>query len=362
MRFEPGFVKGLREDLTKIDKEYTKRFKRHGGLDEQTLVNLVANQHNVDHSCNAEQPSQQDVNDYNILTPSHAILGEKAVKNGEVAYVVLAGGSGLKSDQPKALMTLPKLGISLVAHKLLQSVIVSHDNEILNVPIFFMTQPEFMKQFAEHLSCMSPPPQCTVFEQFESYRLAPDNSINFSSPGLPNMHPCGHGDVGPALIESGILSDNPRIKHVIVVNVDNVLASPDMAILGKHILSQSDVTCEIVKSTESDIGGRIAWVDGRLQVIEDFRLNQEFVKESLYYNTNSMIISVSALLCQIDWRWHRIRKIIENKIVVQHERLLQQYTETFDTDYILVPRDQRYIPIKNESDLLPADKVLNGNR
>jgi len=355
MRFEPGFVKGLREDLTKINEEYTKRFKRHGGLDEQTLINLIANQHNVDHSCNAEQPSSQDVVDYNVLTHSHAILGEKAVKNGEVAYVVLAG-------QPKALMTLPKLGISLVAHKLLQSIIVSHDNEILNVPTFFMTQPEFMKQFAEHLNCMSPPPQCTVFEQFESYRLAPDNSIDFVSSGVPNMHPCGHGDVGPSLIESGILSDNPRIKHVIVVNVDNILASPDMAILGQHILSQSDVTCEIVKSKESDIGGRIAWVDGRLQAVEDFRLNPEFVKESPYYNTNTMIISVSALLCQVVWRWHRVRKIIENKVVVQHERLLQQYTEAFDAQYVLVPRDERYTSIKNESDLLFVDKILNGNK
>jgi len=362
MRFEPGFVRSLKEDLSDVDEEYVRRFRRSGGLDEQTLLSLVANQHNVADKCDAEHPESRDVTDYAHLTPSHAILGERAVKNGEIAYIVLAGGAGTRIGKPKAFITLPKLGISLVANKLLQSVLVSHDNEILNVPTFFMTQPGMMTQFAEHLNCMSPTPQCTVFEQFESYRLLPDNRLDFVSPGVPNMYPCGHGDVGAALIESGVLSDNPRIKHVIIVNVDNVLASPDMAILGKHIMSGVDVTCEVVKSAESDKGGRLAWVNGKLQIIEDFRLDERFVKDAQYCNTNTMIVSSSALLCQISWRWHRVRKIIENKIVVQHERLLQQYTEEFDTSYVLVPRDRRYVPIKNEDDLWLADKALNGNR
>jgi UDP-N-acetylglucosamine pyrophosphorylase len=363
MRFEPGFIKTLSEDLVKVNVEYTKRFRRFDGLDDQALINLVANQHNFNHFCEAEHPSQQDVVDYESMTPAHAILGEKAVKNGEIAYVVLAGGSGTRFGKPKAFVTLPKLGISLVANKLMQSIIVDHNNEILNIPIFFMTQPDLVKQFVEHLSYMSPPPQCTIFEQFESYRLLPDNSIDFISPGVPNMHPCGHGDVGPALLESEVLSDNPQIKHVIIVNVDNVLAAPDMAILGQHLSLKSDVTCEVVKSTKQDKGGRLAYVDGKLQIVEDFRLDPKFVKESKYCNTNTMIMSTSALIyAAMNWKWHRVRKEVNNKIVIQYERLLQQYTEVFDTNYVLVPREKRYVPIKNEADLLIADKMLNGNR
>jgi UDP-N-acetylglucosamine pyrophosphorylase len=142
-----------------------------------------------------------------------------------------------------------------------------------------------------------------------------------------------------------------------------VLAAPDMAILGQHLSLKSDVTCEVVKSTKQDKGGRLAYVDGKLQIVEDFRLDPKFVKESKYCNTNTMIMSTSALIyAAMNWKWHRVRKEANNKIVIQYERLLQQYTEVFDTNYVLVPREKRYVPIKNEADLLIADKMLNGNR
>lgn len=360
MRFEPGFVKELRLDLDRIKPEYKTRVERTGGLSEQKLLSLVcATPPTWD--VDIEHAQESDVDRYENLTSWQA--GVDAVRAGEVAFVVLAGGAGTRAGGPKPFMRLPKLGITLMANKLMQSGFTTHDGEVVQAPTWFMTSPELMERFANHLVGLVPQPnEGVVFEQFESYRLRPDNRIDFVDQGVPDFYPTGHGDVGPALIESGVLDEHPNVKHCVIVNCDNVMASLDPVLLSHHIESGTHVTCEIIEKQKGDNGGVIAWYDGKLQVIEAFRLPEGFADEAKYHNTNSLIVSVEALRSNIDWKWHRVRKQVGTRLVVQHERLIQQYTETFPTKYVVVPRAQRYLSIKSEADLMRADEVLNGNR
>ena len=360
MRLELGSLQNYINDLLKINNEFAGRLSRAGGLDTKTLIDLVANQISQDFA-DPEQASAADVVNESSLSYECFVAGEKAIKNGEVAFVVLAGGSGTRMGSAKALVKIPPLGISMLANKLMQSYASLSDGEH-KVPTWIMTQPNLTKQLSDHINCLTPVPECVVFEQFESCRLKLDNSVDFVEPGIPNVHPCGHGDVGPALIESGVLDDNKNVKYVIVVNVDNVLVKPSAAIVGHHILSGKDVTCEVVQRCETDSGGCLAWSGGKLQILENFRISQHFQNEALFHNTNTMIISTSVFYRPIEWKWHRIRKHIENKIVIQHERLLQQYTSDFDSQYVLVDRNKRYFPVKTNDDLIAAGKMLDGNK
>lgn len=360
MRFEPGFVNELRGDLAAVKPEIKARLNRPGALDEDQLLWLVTKQ--PQQSVNEpEHATTNDVIKYDDLVEWQP--GIDAVLAGEVAFVVLAGGTGTRAGEPKPFMQLPKLGITLMANKLVQSSFVTHEGEIIQAPIWFMTSPDIMKRFARHLDGLVPRPAAgIVFEQFESYRLTVDNRLVFVEPGAPELHPTGHGDVGPALVESGVLDEHPEVKHCVIVNCDNVLASLDPVLLTRHIKSGAAVTCEVVERREGDSGGVLAWVDGQLQIVEQFRLPDGFANEARYHNTNSMIIEVTALRQQLPWRWHRVRKHINGRIVVQYERMLQQYTENFKTDYVLVDRERRYLPVKTEADLQRADEKLNGNR
>lgn len=360
MRLEPGFVKELRGDLAAVKPEVKARLNRPGALDEGQLLGLVATQ--PQQAVNEpEHAAANDVVRYDDLVEWQP--GIDAVRAGEVAFVVLAGGAGTRAGGPKPFMRLPKLGITLMANKLVQSAFATHEGEVVQAPIWFMTSPDILERFARHLDGLVPQPAAgIVFEQFESYRLTVDNRLVFTEPGVPELHPTGHGDVGPALVESGVLDEHPEVKHCVIVNCDNVLASLDPVLLARHIGSGAAVTCEVVERRGSDSGGVLAWVDGQLQVVEQFRLPDGFADEARYHSTNSMIIDVKALRQQLMWRWHRVRKHVNDRIVVQYERMLQQYTENFKTDYVLVDRERRYLPVKTEADLLRADEKLNGNR
>lgn len=361
MRYEPGFVKELRREIESLDQKYRSRLARPGSLTENQLISLVSG--GLDHMVvNVDHASESDVIQYDKLHEWKP--GVDAVKAGEVAFVVLAGGNGTRVGGPKAFMRLPKLGISLIANKLVQSGFATHEGEVLQAHTWVMTSPDLCNVMAEHLCGLSA--SGIVFEQFESYRLSVDNRMSFVERGVPEMYPTGHGDVGLALIESGVLNDNPNVKYCVIVNCDNVLASLDPIMLSHHIKSGVDLTCEVIKRVPEDKshGGSLVWADGRLQIVERFRIPQDFLRynEPIYHNTNSMIINVSALKSEIDWKWHRVRKQVGTRLVVQYERLLQQYTENLNSQYVVVDRQRRYCPIKTNDDLEKADEVLNGNR
>lgn len=359
MRFEPGFVSDLKKDFNSVDPIHKNKLKRNDLLDEEKLLKLVSSVDSKLSIFEGEHAEDKDVVSYEKLASWQSAVD--AIKSGHVAFVVLAGGAGTRAGGPKAFMKIPKVGISLASIKLMQSSVLTPSGELIKIPTWFMSSPEILEQFSDHLNSIIPTPECVVFEQFESYRLQIDNRIDFLSDGIPNFHPTGHGDLGPALVESGVLEEYPNVKYCIVVNCDNVLASPDLFILSNHIESNRSVTCEIINRQKDDKGGTLAWVDGILQVVENFRLPDDFVENSKYHNTNSMIINVDALKKPINWKWHRVRKSTNQKLVVQYERLLQQYTEEYETNYILVPREKRHLPIKSESDLDVAGKLLNGN-
>jgi UTP--glucose-1-phosphate uridylyltransferase len=349
----------LQHDLSDVLPQYQQRVHRPGGMTDAELVALVSR---PDADPAMYHPDYADtkcvIDALTEVTPEHEALGEQALKDGTVAFVVLAGDVSWSSSLlggPKAFAKLPTVGLSLLGWHLLQAG---------QMPVWVMTTPDMSQLFLHHVSALAVPMGLngTLFEQFEGYRLNPDNSVQTFGHGVPGLYPLGHGDMGPALVESGVLDDNPQVKHVVVCNVDNVLGGPHAGIIGHHISRQRKVTCEVVEKQPSDRGGVLAWVNSRLQIAEDFRLPEGFAGASRYYNTNTMVIDVDVLRWPIPWRWHRVSRRAGEGIVIQYERLLQQYTEECETDFVLVPRAARYLPVKTSDDLAHADQVLAAYR
>ena len=350
-----GFAASLASDLQCVDDVLQKRVHRLGGLSDAELLSLTMSPDTNPASYLLDHVSENNVSSWETVTSIDEARGEQAIRDGEVAFVVLAGGSGTRMGQPKLFARIPGMELTLLGWKLLQAG---------QMPVWVMSTPDMMPQVQRHVSSLALPMGMhgCVFEQFEGYRLTPDNRLSIGPTGLPELYPLGHGDVGPALVANGVLDDNPEVKYAYICNVDNALATPHPGIIGRHIRTGAPVTCEIVDRIESDRGGVLAWIKNVLQVAEDFRLPPEFVDESKYHNTNTMLINVDVLRRPIPWRWHRVRKHVDNRIVIQYERLLQQYTEECDTDFLVVPREARYCPIKNLDDLEYAGKLLGSYR
>jgi len=215
-----------------------------------------------------------------------------------------------------------------------------------------------------HMSTLSFKGDVKMFQQYQSVRLTPDNRLHLED-DEPSFYPCGHGDVIPALKESGVLDEfiAGGGKYIMIVNVDNVLAGLDPSLIGHHIKANKPVTCEVVEKLPTDTGGLLCDVAGTNQIVEQFRIMGNVdMSQFTWLNTNSMIVDANLAFEEVRWSWHRVKKNVDGKLVVQYERLLQDLTSTFQTSYVEVPRYSHFMPIKTTADLQTAYELLNGNR
>ena len=352
---EPGFTRSLSEELQRVSPEFQQRVHRAGALSDNELVRMTTRQDADPAMYHPVHPDDASLADWSDVTVADEVAGQRMIQTGQVAFVLLAGGAGTRMGGPKLFAQIPGVGTNMLAWKLMQGG---------DMPVWIMTSPDMVRVVAHHMKAwaLSPKTRGTIFTQFEGYRLTPDNKMSWVTPGVPDLHPLGHGDVGPALIENSVLDDNPGVKWAYVCNVDNVMASPHAGLLGLHQRRSADVTCEVVERRPGDKGGVVAYVNDRLQIAEDWRLPPGFADSAKWYNTNTMIIDINVLKMPMEWRWHRVRKHVDNRIVIQHERLLQQYTEELQTLFVKVPRQVRYHGIKNNEDLEAAGKLLESYR
>jgi len=348
----PGFAEQFFQDLKKVPKEVRDRVNRRGGLDEETLIKLLV----FPQDGSVENPIPPEPGTVEILEQEEE-LGAKAIAAGEVAFCILAGGAGTRIGGPKSLLRIPDLGMSLLTLKLFQAQ--------GNGPIWIMVSPSIRPQIEDHVSQQSgiDHSRISFIEQYDSYRLSPDNSIIFDN-GVPSVYPCGHGDLFPAVTHQGILKNflSSGGKHVMVVNVDNVLAGLEARVITHHIKNKANVTCEVVKKRPNDSGGVLCDTGTSLQIVESFRMPGADLSQYDWLNTNTMTFKVDIDVSPLGYTWHRVRKIIDDRIVIQYERMLQEITAAYDSRYVAVEREERFMPIKNVEDLSRASQILNANK
>lgn len=351
MRYEPGFVKELRQDFAALCQDARDRLSRLGSLSQETLVKLLI--HPQDST--AFEPDHlrpEDVGSVE-LTESCAQAGELAVANGEVAFVIVA--------DELSLTQLPILKTSLLA--------LSLSRAPRNVPVWIMVPAGSLQSFAGHISALSPLPiDLIVFEQFEACRLRPDNRIDFLSPGVPDFYATGDGDMSLALGETAVMSQYPKVKHCFITFAQNVLARFDLGLLGLHVTAHPAVTCEITSRMKGDAEAIPCWENGNIIVADVGDLSGDFVGASPYVATGTMVVDASVLLPTPDntpdTAWRRRRKQVGTKIVTQFERSLFDIIrhKTFSTKCVFVDREERYLVIRDENELQRADDAVNGNQ
>ncbi len=118
---------------------------------------------------------------------------------------------------------------------------------------------------------------------------------------LQCLHPVGHWYEIPNLFRNGVLerliAERPRLRYLMVHNVDTLGADLDPAILGYHIEQRAAMTVEVITRKIDDRGGGLARVDGHLRLIEGMALSREEKEFELsYYNSNTFWIDIDALL------------------------------------------------------------------
>lgn len=284
-------------------------------------------------------------------------LGEEALRRGQCALVVLAGGMATRmGGVVKALVE------ALPGHSFLDLRL--REAERLGAaygkqpPLWLMTSHTTDEPIRSALGERLDGYQVAVFPQFLSVRLTPEGELFQDARGEPSVHAPGHGDLPDALRQSGLLdrfvAQGGRL--VMVTNLDNLGGGLDPTILGFHLEMGRKVTCEVVDKAPGDRGGIPVRLDGSPVVLEEFRLPESFDPTTVgVFSVNTFLFDAAALQkLDLDWTYCAVEKKVGDAPVIQFERIVNEVTFALPTCYLHVPRTgpgSRFLPVKDYDEL-----------
>jgi UTP--glucose-1-phosphate uridylyltransferase len=188
--------------------------------------------------------------------------------------------------------------------------------------------------------------------------LTPEGQLFADDTGKPSLHSPGHGDLPDALKQSGLLDTFVRAggRMITVANIDNLGASMDPLIVGYHLAHGKPATCEVVDKVGTDRGGVPVRVDGKAQVLEEFRIPKSFDPATVrVFSTNTFHLDAQTLLdLEMPWTYFTVEKKVDGRPAVQFERLINELTSRMETRYLHLPRegaDSRFLPVKDHEEL-----------
>ena len=305
-------------------------------------------------------PVAHDYEDVCRLTNLNQLrsLGQQAIHEGRLAILCLNGGMATRFGGAVKGAVCVDDGCSFLGLKIRDAQRV---NPAGQPPIVVLmnseaTASETRRHLAQNDHFGYPPHRLRTFEQCTSIRFTPEGDIFRDDTGAPSFYGPGHGDALYGFQASGLLPTlrEAGVTTILVSNVDNALATIDPLLLGYHLNGGQRVSIELVDRWPNDRGGAPYWLEDRLQLVEAFRLPPTANAQSPVFNTNTFWIDLTVFEEPPRLTWFPVSKEVEDRPVIQFERLLGEVSSFVPSSFIRVPRDgssSRFIPVKTPSDL-----------
>jgi UDP-N-acetylglucosamine/UDP-N-acetylgalactosamine diphosphorylase len=214
-----------------------------------------------------------------VASAAERATGEAALRRGEVAALVVAGGQGsrLGFDRPKGMYPVgPVSGASLFqVHA--EKVLAVGRRYGKPVPFLVMTSPatdvDTRDYFRENRFFGLDPADVIFFQQGTMPAVdAGTGRLLLEAPGRLFLSPNGHGGTLTAVAECGVLDDLDRrgVRHVFYFQVDNPLVKVcDPEFIGRHVAARSEASSKVVfKDRPEEKVGVFAVLNGRCGLIE----------------------------------------------------------------------------------------------
>ncbi|MBX3202820.1 MAG: UTP--glucose-1-phosphate uridylyltransferase [Labilithrix sp.] len=295
-------------------------------------------------------------------TPDHERLraiGAAALARGELAFCTMAGGMATRMGGIVKALAEVDAGSTFLDLRLGENRSASA-RAGRSIPLWLMTSEATHDALTRALEGAGAPAHVACFMQDLSLRLTPDGALFLDERGAPSVHATGHGDLVDALRRAGLLDAFVAGggKYVWITNVDNLGASIDEAVLGHFIEATArgiDVQCEVCPKA-GDKGGIPVHAEGKLQVLEEFRLPPGFDPTTVdVFNTNTFLVRAEPIArAPLGWTYFEVEKTVDGRPAIQFERLVQEITAHLPTTYLRVPREgveSRFLPVKDHEEL-----------
>jgi UDP-N-acetylglucosamine/UDP-N-acetylgalactosamine diphosphorylase len=278
--------------------------QRHTLLNEIALANVEhirakfeqASDHKNDWetlSRRAEPPEAIRLNghDNRFSTAQAQVAGERALRNGQVGAILVAGGQGtrLGFNSPKGMYEIGPVSRASLFQILLEKVLAVGRRYGAAIPLYVMTSDATHVETEDYFQAKNyfglPPETVRLFCQGVMPAVDADTGkILLADKGRLALNPDGHGGMLAALNRTGGLADIQRrgIRHLFYFQVDNPLAPIcDPVFLGHHLLAGSEIsTLAVAKRDALERVGNIVRIDGRTQIIEYSDLPDEVARQT----------------------------------------------------------------------------------
>jgi UDP-N-acetylglucosamine/UDP-N-acetylgalactosamine diphosphorylase len=292
-----GFKQRLLSELVPFGQEHLLRFwdeldadqrqqlaEQIGQLDLALIHSLACSQALTDNwsdlAARAEEPPAITLADFanDELFDRASEAGENALRAGQVAMILVAGGQGtrLGFDRPKGMYPIGPLSGRTLYQILIEHLLARARQFETRIPLYVMCSPATHTETIEY------------FQQHQNFGLDQDDLKTFCQGTMPAIDfegklileekhrlfasPDGHGGMLSALAQCGGLDEMIArgIKHIFYAQVDNPLVQVcHPALLGSHLSSRSEMTTQVVRKTNPlQRVGNVVKVDGQVRIIE----------------------------------------------------------------------------------------------
>jgi UDP-N-acetylglucosamine/UDP-N-acetylgalactosamine diphosphorylase len=219
------------------------------------------------------------------------VAGEEALRRGEVAVLIVAGGQGtrLGFDHPKGMFPIGSVRNTSLFQILAEKTLALQRRFGRPLPLLIMTSPathdETVAFFTEHRQFGMPAEDVVFFRQgtMPALDLA-TGKLLLEERGRLSLSPNGHGGTLLALAKEGLLDMLAQrgIRHIFYCQVDNPLVKvADPFFLGHHIRARADVSTKVIgKSGPLDKLGNLVLIDGRCGIIEYSDLPERLARQA----------------------------------------------------------------------------------
>ena len=205
-------------------------------------------------------------------------VGRKALANGEVGMVLVAGGQGsrLGFDHPKGMYPVGPVSNASLYQIHFEKVMARAKQFGAPIPMYVMTSPPTHEETTaflnEHKFFGMNPDLVRIFCQGVMPAVDDDGKLLLAAKDQVFVSPNGHGGTLAGLVDSGCLKHarDLGVKHLFYGQVDNPLVQiADPALVGYHIQSNSQMTSQVVRKNDPmQKVGNVVEVDGKVQIIE----------------------------------------------------------------------------------------------
>jgi UDP-N-acetylglucosamine/UDP-N-acetylgalactosamine diphosphorylase len=274
------------------DEERTELQQQLAALDLKLLADLYARRAEVATLPAPERIAPIPVAALDTNNPDTLRAGEEALKRGEVAVLVVAGGQGtrLGFEHPKGMFPIGPVSNKTLFQIHAEKVLALGRRYGSAVPFLIMTSS------ATHAETES------FFTEHRYFGLDADNVFFFRQGTMPALDlatgkllmearhrlflsPNGHGGTLLALQDAGLFDrlQEAGVHHLFYYQVDNPLvevAAPSF--LGHHVLNRAEVSTKaIAKNGPLDKLGNLVLIDGRCSIIEYSDLPESLARQTV---------------------------------------------------------------------------------